>query len=263
MIRRYCRIYLLFLRTCLVRELQFRVNFAMQVAVALMWVSYYVLTIKVIYHNTASVAGWREGDMMVLTGSYILVRGVLCTVFWDNWHEFPQQVATGKFDIALTKPVDTQFMAYCRYINWSEMSRIFGSLALLVYGFRQTGAALTPARVGMYLVALACSFGIMLAMYSLVVTSAFWLIRVQHLTVAVDNTMTFAKYPDGIYQGGLRVLVTVILPFAFLAAVPARALTGRLAWEQLALGLLLAAVLLTLSRLYWQRAVANYSSAGG
>lgn len=263
MIRRYLRIYGLFLRTCLVRELQFRANFAMQVAVALLWVSYYVLTIKVIYHNTTSVAGWSEGDMLVLTGSYILVRGVLCTVFWDNWHEFPQQVAKGTFDIALTKPIDTQFMAYCRYVNWSEVSRIFGSLAVLGYGFQRTGAALAWGRVGMYMLALACSFAIMLAMYSLVVTSAFWLIRVSHLTVAVDNTMTFAKYPDSIYQGGLRVLVTVILPFAFLAAVPARALTGRLAWEELVLGMVLAVVLLTLSRLYWRRAVANYSSAGG
>src|SRR5689334_17707905 len=111
---RYLRVYRAFMRGCLVRELQFRANFLVQWAMVLLWVSYNVLAVELIYSNTTALAGWNEGQVLVLIGSYTLVTGLIYLFCYENWHEFPRQVAMGTFDLVLAKPIDSQFLAFFR-----------------------------------------------------------------------------------------------------------------------------------------------------
>ena len=73
----------------------------------------------------------------------------------------------------------------------------------------------------------------------------------------------FAKYPVTIYNGVVRNIVTYIVPFAFTAYYPASyILRGNNPWFCFGVGTGIAAALLTLSVLLWNKGIGAYESAG-
>ena len=68
--------------------------------------------------------------------------------------------------------------------------------------------------------------------------------------------MCIRDSPDGV-----RTLLTLVLPVAFLTTVPAEALLGRAQTHTLPAALLVAMGLFTASRLFWRHALRFYTSA--
>jgi ABC-2 type transport system permease protein len=69
------------------------------------------------------------------------------------------------------------------------------------------------------------------------------------------------RWPVSLYPPWLRFILSFIVPIAFVTTVPVEALTGRLTPQTLLLGMMLAAVLLVLSRLFWKIGLRQYSGA--
>jgi ABC-2 type transport system permease protein len=67
--------------------------------------------------------------------------------------------------------------------------------------------------------------------------------------------------PFDIFPRAPRLAITYLLPLAFIVFVPAQAITGRLDWWQLPMGIGIAIIMLALSRLSWQAGIRRYSSA--
>ena len=69
------------------------------------------------------------------------------------------------------------------------------------------------------------------------------------------------RWPVTIYPGWLRTMLTVVVPIAFAVTVPAEAISGRLTAGTLLLTLLVAVVMLTVSRWFWTYGLKHYSGA--
>ena len=92
-------------------------------------------------------------------------------------------------------------------------------------------------------------------------TLSFWFIRIENILVIFQTMYEAGRWPIGIYPNWLKFILTFIVPIAFAITVPARALTGRLTTEALALDVGLAVVMLVVSRLFWRIGLRNYSGA--
>ena len=68
--RRHLRLYRAFWRNCLRQAVEFRANFWANLLTNVGWLFSLVLFMKLIYLNTRSVAGWSEGEMFLLVGTY-------------------------------------------------------------------------------------------------------------------------------------------------------------------------------------------------
>ncbi len=134
--RRLWRVYRVFVRNCIVREMEFRANLFASLATILGWLFYYVALIRIIYLNTESIAGWSEGEALVLSGSFTIVWALLNALFYDNLSELPQMIQKGTFDVVLTKPLDSQFFVSARRISLTEGARVLGSVFVVAYGVR-------------------------------------------------------------------------------------------------------------------------------
>lgn|GEM_PF-133008 len=262
-LRRYLRLYATFFRNCLVREMEFRGNFAANAFTTIAWLFYYLFFIEIVYSHTDAVAGWTKGQSLILAGSFSLAWGLMNALFTPNLSMLPEYIQKGTFDLTLTKPVDSQFLASARIINVAEFARALLSVFVVFYGVRVQGLALTLPLVAVYLVLLLCSLMILYGIDSLIMTLAFWLVRIRNLDAAFWSISVTARYPVDIFQGVLRKVLTFFLPMAFVATVPARGLAGTLEVWMLPAALAFAAVLMTASRLLWLKATRIYSSAGG
>src|SRR4051812_13717530 len=106
---RYLRFYLAAVRTCIARELEYRGHFTL---LALSAVAEVVVSLSVtlfLFSNIRVVAGWDLNRMLVLTGTYQFVSGVVFLLFDANMGKLSEYVNKGELDYVLLKPIDSQF----------------------------------------------------------------------------------------------------------------------------------------------------------
>ncbi len=260
-LRRYGRLYRVFARNNLVREMEFRGNFWAKVATNLGWLLLYVLLLKILFSNTRSVAGWSEGEMFLLIGTFMLTRSLMDILFTQNLGQIPELVRMGTMDFVLTKPVPSQFFVSARYVSLDEFGSLLGAAGILAYGLSKAGITPTLAQIAAWGFLALCGLAIFYAIQLLLMTLSFWLIRLDNLTALTDTVVFTARYPPDIFGKYLAWVLTYLLPLAFLAAVPTLALKQGVRGSWLLAAVLVATVFLTAAALFWRYATRVYTSA--
>lgn len=261
---RHFRLYRAFWRNCLRQAVEFRANFWAGIATNLGWLFSLVLFLKLIYINTHSVAGWSEGQMFLLIGTYSVLRGIADTLFYQNLSDLPNQIRLGTMDFTLLRPVNSQFFVSLRYVSLDNLGHLVGAVGLLGYGLWRLPAPPAPVQVAAYLFLLLCGVVLFYAISLLTMTLSFWLVRLDNLFVALDTVFGVSRTPIDVFRAfgpGAQFFLTYVLPLAFLAAVPVQALTRPLLTPALLAGPLMAAGFFGLSVLFWRHATRAYSSA--
>jgi ABC-2 type transport system permease protein len=260
-LRRYARLYRVFARNNLVREMEFRGNFWAKVVTNVGWLLLYVLLIKILFANTRSVAGWNEGEMFLLLGTFMLTRALMDILFTQNLGQIPELVRMGTMDFVLTKPVPSQFFVSARYVSLDEVGSLVGAGAILAYGLSGAGITPTAAQIAAWGFLVLCGLALFYAIQLLLMTLSFWLIRLDNLTALTDTVVFIARYPPDIFGKYLAWFFTYLLPLAFLAAVPTLALKEGVRGYWLLTGALITAIFLTATALFWRYATRVYTSA--
>ena len=262
---RYLRLYIAFWRNGLRQAVEFRANFWANVMTNLSWVFSLVVFLTIIFRNTHAVAGWTEPQMFILFGTYSLVRGLSDTVFYGNLSQMPLYIRQGTMDFILTKPVNSQFYASFRYIHLEELGQTVSGLMVVLYGVSQYHHAFSALAIFTYALLILCGMALFYALNMLLMTFAFWFVRLDNLIVLANTVFGVARNPIDIWAvfGSMpRFFLTYILPLAFLASMPVRALFSTVPLGQTLLAALgLTAFFLAASVLFWRRATRSYSSA--
>lgn len=257
---RYWRIYKAFFSSALIRETQFRANFFAKVGENIIWSSFFVMILLVIYRNTDSVAGWTRGDAFILVATVFLMEALHAALFMSLM-EIPEQVRQGTLDFVLLKPVDSQFWVSTRRFNFSQGGTLIAGTAMVVIGIAQAGVHPDALQWLAYAVGVASALGLFYALNISMMTLGIWLVRVDNLWVLGESVLQVARFPLDIFQLSLRRLLTYAVPLGFLATVPARQLTQGLDVPMAALGLAYAGAAVVGARVFWRFALTHYQSA--
>lgn len=261
MLRRHLRLYRVFWENCFAREAEFRANFWANILANSGWLIFFVLLIQVIYRNTDAVAGWTRPEALALTGTYGLVHGTFGVLAYQNLSRLPEQVRLGTLDFLITKPVNSLFLASTRYVRLEGIGTAVGSLLVLGYSLTQLESRVTAPNVLAYVYLCLCALVIYYAIYTLLMTLSFWFIRIENLWVLADVVFMTARYPIDIFRDWLRNVFIFVIPLAFVASFPVRALTGKLPLYWLGLATFFAVGLLAAAVWFWKVGLRNYSSA--
>jgi len=114
---------------------------------------------------------------------------------------------------------------------------------------------------GAFIVMLLAGAAIIYSFWLILATLSFWFVRVENILEIFQSMYEAGRWPVSLYPGWLRFALTFIVPVAFATTVPAEALTGRLSGETLLGAVLLAIVLLMVSRVIWRIGLRQYSGA--
>ncbi len=121
--------------------------------------------------------------------------------------------------------------------------------------------SLTLANVLALILFLICAMLIVYAIWALLHTLAFWLVKIENISQIFFAVFETARFPVGAFPGVLRVFFTVVVPVAFMTTVPASAAAGTLDWRYAVAAPLIALIGLWLSHRFWQFALRHYTSA--
>ena len=140
-----------FVRNCLRQAAEFKTNFWANVVTNLGWMASLIVLIAIIYRNTDSVAGWNKAEMLVLFGTYTIMRGISNTLFYSNLSQLPTFVRKGTMDWILTKPVNSQFYVSLRYLEFSDLGQSVGGIFILIYGIAKLHLTHSPTPLDSFL----------------------------------------------------------------------------------------------------------------
>jgi ABC-2 type transport system permease protein len=258
---RAVRLIALYLRVVAMYEMQYRVNFFLQLFQSLLATATGLVVLALVYGKVDELNGWTRPELLVVLGVFTILGGVIQAVIKPNMVQFMEEVADGKLDYVLAKPVDAQLLVSIRAIRfWQGVDIVVGAVVVAL-GVARLDPRPGPVAVLGFLAALGLAIMIMYCFVLLMATTAFWFVRVDTFVESFDGIYQAGRWPIGIYPGWLRIGLTVVVPVGFAVTVPAQALTGRLGWPTLAGAAALAAVLAVVTRVCWRLGLRHYSGA--
>ena len=250
-----------FLRVGVMNEMQYRINFFLQLVQSLLTVGTGLVILAVIFSKTDELGGWNRPQLLVVMGIFTLVGGIIRTFIQPNMQQVVQEVRDGKLDHALTKPADAQLLVSIREVRFWQLTDVLVGLVVLIVAVVQLGSGTKWQHVLAFVVLLVSGFVSIYCFWLMLASASFWLVRINEVQELFEGLFRAGQYPVGIYPGWLRYGLTFIVPLAFAITVPSEAVTGKLEWESVAVMIGFTVVLLLVSRWCWKRGLRRYGGA--
>jgi len=258
---RALRLVALHLRVVAMYEMQYRVNFFLQLFQSLLATGTGLVVLALVYGQVNELNGWSRPELLVVLGVFTVLGGLIQAVIKPNVVQFMEEIADGKLDYVLAKPVDAQLLVSIRAVRlWQGVDILVGAAVMAVGAARLHPGPGVLAVLG-FLVALGLAAVIVYCFLLLLATTAFWFVRVDTFVESFDGIYQAGRWPVGIYPNWLRLGLTVVVPVGFAVTVPAQALTGQLTWPTLAGAAGLAIALAVVTRVCWRLGLRHYSGA--
>ncbi len=257
----YLRLVGAYLRLGILSELEYRVNFWIQILQSALELLVALGGLAVVFSKTETLGGWRPEEMVALVGIYFLIAGLIFTLIRPSMQRFMEDVRKGTLDFTLTKPEDAQVLVSIQRIEIWRLVDVFLGLVLLGLALARLQVHVGLDQVLAFAVTLLAGAVIVYCFFLMLATCSFWFIRVENILVIFQSMYQAGRWPITIYPGWLRWILTFLVPVAFATSVPASAFTGRIESEMLIGAVVLAMVLLIVSRWFWRFGIRFYSGA--
>jgi ABC-2 type transport system permease protein len=257
----YLRLFGLYFRVGAMGEMQYRLNFFVQLFQSVLQLGTAIAGLAVIFTYTHSLGGWRPEEVLALVGVYTLVGGMIGLVIYPSMEQFISSVRDGTLDFTLVKPVDAQLLISVHAVDIWKLIDICLGIGVLVIALTRLGAQVGLSQAALFIGMLLTGSAIIYSFWLILATLSFWFVRVENILEIFRSMYEAGRWPVSLYPGWLRFILTFIVPVAFVTTVPAQALTGRLTPDTLLLAAVLAVVLFVVSRFFWKIGLRQYSGA--
>lgn len=259
--RRHWRIFLVFFRTCLVEELEYRSEFIGNLLSSLFGIGIAILTIQIFFYQTDQLGGWSYAEMLTLLGIFNVLQGLIDFALRPNMARLLQHIRRGTLDYVLTKPVDSMFYVSFRHLVFWRLIDVFIGIGLVIYGLAQQQVMPSLIDLMMFSVSMLAAVVLIYSLWMMLMTTAFWVIRMDDLSFVFNSFFETTRFPISMYRGWMRIVLTYVLPAAFITSTPTLALLGKWDGATTTVSICVAGVFLWLSQRFWRFALSSYTSA--
>lgn len=260
-IKRYFQLYGFFVKNCLTRELDFRMNFIANLVDSFIWFALSLLFFKSIYSQVPVVGGWSFEQTLLLVGTAQMIIAVYFTLFINNLPKLQKYVSSGTLDFILLKPCDHQFFISLRYFNMGGIANFIPSIILIVYAIIALKLQLTVVNVMAYILLVISGILIGYAIWYIIMTLSIYVVKINALHELFLSTTKFIEYPISIYKGMSQFLMVFLLPMIIIANYPVQLLLGKISLISASTSILVCLGFMIVARVFWLLSINKYQSA--
>jgi ABC-2 type transport system permease protein len=260
---RYLGLLKLQIKAAALLSLQYRVDFFVQALMALFWSGIALVPLLVLFSMRSGVAGWSAYEALTVVGFFMALKGVLVGVIQPSLGNVVEHIRKGTLDFLLLKPADAQFLLSTSKLELARFVDVAAGLGLAGWALARTHAAPSPTDLALSGFILLCALAILYAMWIMVVSLAFYVVKIDNLSYLIVSTFDAARWPSSVFRGLLSFVFTFVIPLSLMTTYPALALLGRIHASEIATALGVAVGFLLLSRAVWLRSIRAYTGAGG
>ncbi|MDX2112057.1 MAG: ABC-2 family transporter protein [Verrucomicrobiota bacterium] len=258
---RHLSLALHYFRLGLATEMEYRMNFFIQLITACINLAVSLGGLEIIFSHTQTLNGWTHTELLALIGVYFLMSALIHTIIQPSLQKFMEDVRGGTLDFLLLKPVEPQWLVSVRQVQVMQLANVLLGAVVITVALMRMGTAITIAHTAAFLLALTLGLIIVYCFWLMLATLVFWFLKIDNILVIFESLYEAGRWPVGIYPAWLKFILTFVVPVAFVVTVPAEALAGRLSPQTLGIGVLLAVAMLVLSRWFWRRGLRRYEGA--
>jgi ABC-2 type transport system permease protein len=213
-------VYRQYWRINVLTTLEYRENFLTWLAFLFVYHGAALAALWIVLARFPSMQGWSFRDMAFLYALWMVAHALHNTLF-SAVGDVPDHIREGNFDRLLVRPLDALFQAIATPGQVFPDELILAVLTLVgatIYSGVHVDAAFVvfvPLIVlGGALIDLGINLGIS--------TAAFWFVKVDALRwIFMQLEQEFTRYPISIYTRGVRLVLTLVVPVAFMNYFPA------------------------------------------
>lgn len=258
---RYARILGIQLRASAAVGMQYRFDFLVEGALTAFWMLVTLTPLFVVFGGRQDIAGWSYPEALVVVGWFTLLKGILEGAINPSLLTVIDHVRRGTLDFVLLKPADAQFLVSTAKFDPWRLFDCLGAFAVFGYAFSHLGRWPGPASILAALALLLAAGMVLYSIWILVVSAAFFAVRIDNLSYLFNSIFDAARWPISVFKGALRFVFTFVFPLALMTSFPALALLGKLDLGTAALSVCGAAVFAGLARAVWRSSIGHYTSA--
>lgn len=174
------------------------------------------------------IQGWTLYEVMFLFNLNMVSYGLSSFIFRWPMLGLEQMVQRGEFDIVLIRPMNPLLYIILRRPIHAYVGHMILGTIVFVICFANLDIQWTLIKVIFLVFAIMGAVLIHSTMYLIIGTLSFWIVR----TYSVFSTLmysfrNFIDYPISIYGKVIQVLLTFVIPFAFVNFYPAQYFLDR------------------------------------
>tara|TARA_B100001123_G_C15203029_1_gene984136 strand:- start:215 stop:1006 length:792 start_codon:yes stop_codon:yes gene_type:complete len=261
MVLRLIKLWLAFFRNSLSRDMEYKMNFIMNLFIDVIFYGSYFFLFSVIFSYVDTLGDFSKDAVIIFLIITYLTDSVFVFLFGSNTFQVNRMVVKGDLDLLLLRPVNSLFFISFRYVAIYSIISIVVLSALLL---RMTSLYPDPIGFINYLsFFLSFSLGILI-LYSLeflVSCLVFWYKNFSVGGWLCSELTKYSRRPDSIYSGVLRKLLFSFFPMAMISSLPARMLIFGPNYYMLLSQLFITSLALLLTIFVWNRGLIKYDSA--
>lgn len=208
-------------------RLQYRGDFLIECASSLFTQACGLLVIGIIFASIPHLRNWSREEVFFIYGFALTVQALFESVAESFYWFADKYIMRGEFDRVLLRPLNPLFQILLENFSFESVPDLVLGFAVLSlsgaslgipFGFQQALAILL-----MLLSAVLVLTGTFLALASV----SFWVEDKVGVLPPFYNLTSFGRYPITIYHTSLRLLLTWVLPYGFVAFYPATGFLRR------------------------------------
>lgn len=259
----HLRIYGAYFAQFIKMRLAYRMDFVIDTMAVSTSIVIQMAVLTTLFSKVRALDGWTFPQVLFIYGFSLVPLGLFNLVSVNLYRFADQYLIQGKLDRVLLRPVDPLMQVLCESFNVSGLNEILLGTGVMIYAGRELGLDPQVQHLAGLLV-MAPSAALVYAGVFLAITSvSFWFEDRMGLAPPVYNLIRFSRYPMTIYSLPVRIFLTFVLPFAWVAFYPATWFLGSPGFARAALltpvvGLIVFAGAVTIFR----RGVGRYASTG-
>ncbi len=260
-IKKYIKIYSLFLFTSVASELEYKSNIIIDFITAILSLIGSIFLLSIFFQSTDNIGGWKFEQALIIQGIYTILNGITNTWFNPNLTEIVKHIREGTLDFVLLKPIDSQFFISLKKIAPSGFLEIILGLALLIFciGINQINVNL--GFLILCLTTLFCSIVILYSLWFLISTTTIWFVKTWNATEVLRSFLYVGRFPLNSFSLSLRIFFSIFVPIAFITTIPSEVFLGLAQQWKILLELIVSGIFFLVSRRFWLFALKFYTSA--
>lgn len=223
---RYVRIARQYARMGLVRKSQFRVEFASQVVMDVVWYASKIAVFEILFQYTDDIASWSVEEIRVFL-AFVFVSDAFMMMWLGARWRFGRDLKDGKLDSFRVRPGATAFLYFFQQFSPEAVLNMCVALGYLAFGLVGAGVAgsVRPWLILPWALVLSC--WAMTAMTIFFSTIEFHVLNSDlsmFFTHAFDPATT---NPLDVFTRRIRQFLLYIVPVGVMTHVPASMVLGK------------------------------------
>lgn len=215
----YWRFVLIYLKC----RMEYRFAFFMDIFMPIFSYSINYLTIWIILNRFSSIRGWGFNEIMFLYTINLFSYGLAGIIFYSPMRSLDNLVRQGKFDMFLTKPMNPFLHLISRQFQHIFIGHLVLSSIVFFICLSRLNVTWSVVKIVWLIFVLLGATLIQAAFMIITGCLSFWYTNSTSVASSILNSLRgFIDYPISIYNKGLKILLTFILPYGFISFYPAQ-----------------------------------------